>query len=161
MFVIGFLGSILMTFSTAVGYAGYVPDTSANVLGVCMLIISSVGTVSQGLRERLKFRDVARIARRLSWKLQRLGVLFVARAAPYDATGMAAGETNFRRFVTDVEGLKSLADQQRMQLRETEEASATEHPAAERPATTERPGGRSAAVSPMPPAVELRLVEGV
>lgn len=155
MFAVGFLGSIIMTFSTAVSYAGYAPS---NVMGVCMLIVSSVGTVSQGLRERLKFRDVARIARRLSWKLQRVGVMFASRLEPY-----AEGPTGFRHFISDVESVKALADQQRMQLRENDERDAggggVGAGVTASVLTTRVAGARVASVAPVAPVVVVTASE--
>jgi hypothetical protein len=116
LFLFGFLGSLLVTITTAVNLAGYVTPTGAAAVSTAVLVLSSMGTAAMGLRERLKFRDRAVVLRRTSAMLQRTGFLYLGAA---DAGGTGA----YQAFMGAVEVIKGGADLASLQFRSGEDGS--------------------------------------
>ena len=127
LFLAGFLGSLLVTITTAVNLAGYITPAAASAVSTAVLVLSSLGTAAMGLRERLKFRERAVMLRRTSSALQRAAFLFLAHAGPYEhcPSPMAA----YRAFVRDVEAIKGNADATSLQLRSASDDNGTLPPA--------------------------------
>lgn len=131
LFTAGLACNLLTTVCTAINMASWSPE-AATAIGVFIMVMSSLATGAMGFRERLKFKDVAVLARALSCKLQRAVVLFVAGAKPYAHVDRRAA---FVELVSDVERLKLKTDQERLRLRMQEDelagsASETVHPTA-------------------------------
>lgn len=118
LFLLGFGGSLIVTIVIGIMYANYISDSSREVITGISLVLSSIGTASMGLRERLKFKEMNEIDRRFSSKAQRKLMLFLARASPYDAL---QPDDAFRHFMQDFESLKSHADEDRLSLRDAED----------------------------------------
>jgi hypothetical protein len=110
LFMCGFLGSLLVTITTAVNLAGYVSASASSAVSTAVLVLSSLGTAAMGLRERLKFRERAVVLRRTSSMLQRAGFLYLADAD-------AGAPATYRRFMADIERIKCGADVANLQFR--------------------------------------------
>lgn len=119
LFLCGFIGSLLVTITTAVNLAGYVTPSAAAAVSTAVLVLSSVGTAAMGLRERLKFRERAVVLRRTSSLLQRAAFLYLAGAGPYEHSASAGAA--YRAFVRDVEAIKSSADSASLLLRSNQD----------------------------------------
>jgi hypothetical protein len=117
MFLTGFMGSLVVTIATAVNLAGYVSPSAANAVSTAILLLSSIGTAAMGLRERLKFKEVAVLSRRTASQLQRAAFLYLAGAE----TGPNP-DAAFRAFVHQVERIKQVADAGHLQLRDAEDS---------------------------------------
>jgi hypothetical protein len=114
MFLMGFGASLVVTIGAAVNIAGFIRPAEKNIVGVAVLILSSIGTAALGLRERLKFQDVSIIARKMSNKLQRRGFLFLARADPYASSDR---QEAYASFITHTERIKLQADEDNLKLK--------------------------------------------
>jgi hypothetical protein len=119
LFLCGFIGSLLVTVTTAINLAGYVNPTAAAAVSTAVLVLSSLGTAAMGLRERLKFREKAVVLRRTSSLLQRSAFLYLAGAGPYEAAPNATAA--YRAFVRDVEAIKTSADSASLLLRSSQD----------------------------------------
>lgn len=113
MFLIGFFASLVVTIAAAINISSFIDLTTRDAIGATVLGISSLGTAALGLRERLKFQEVAIIARKMSNKLQRRGFLFLSRSEPYDLEDRQAA---YKRFITHTEKIKLQADEDNMKL---------------------------------------------
>lgn len=113
MFLIGFFASLVVTIAAAINIASFIDGSTRDAIGATVLGISSIGTAALGLRERLKFQEVAIIARKMSNKLQRRGFLFLSRSEPYDSEDRMAA---YKTFITHTEKIKLQADEDHMKL---------------------------------------------
>ena len=120
LFVMGFVASLMTAVSSAVNYASFVNPTVSNGIGIVVLMLASLSSACQGMRQRMNFNGTATLLRQLSSKLQRIGFLFVARAAPYNGSNRQAV---FQRFVSDVETTKAIMDQTQLQMRDHDDAN--------------------------------------
>jgi hypothetical protein len=118
MFLMGFGASLVVTIGAAVNIAGFITPAEKNIVGVAVLVLSSIGTAALGLRERLKFQEVSIIARKMSNKLQRRGFLFLARADPYAAQDR---QEAYASFITHTERIKLQADEDNLKLKAEKE----------------------------------------
>lgn len=70
LFVLGFLGSLIVTLGTALSLTNFVSQSAISTISTIVLLVSSVATAVLGIRERLKFRERALQARRTATRLQ-------------------------------------------------------------------------------------------
>lgn len=115
LYAVGFGCQMAVVFASAINLSAYIDGPTTSIIGSVVLIVSSISAAAMGMRERLKFRESAAIAKRLSSRLQRIGVLFFARAAPYDHQD---AQHSFMSFIRDVETLKRDADRDKIALSE-------------------------------------------
>jgi hypothetical protein len=128
LFLVGFIGSLVVTVATAVNLAGFVNASATAAVSTTVLILSSIGTAAMGLRERLKFRDKAVVLRRTSSHLQRSGFLYLAGAGPYESLADAPMRA-YRAFFQDIETIKAGADSATLHLRNSEDGGDAPAPA--------------------------------
>ena len=79
-FVLGFLGSLIVTLGTALSLTNFVSQSAISTISTIVLLVSSVATAVLGIRERLKFRERALQARRTATRLQVLDLQWSALA---------------------------------------------------------------------------------
>jgi hypothetical protein len=70
LFVLGFLGSLIVTLGTALSLTNFVSQSAISTISTIVLLVSSVASAVLGIRERLKFRERALQARRTATRLQ-------------------------------------------------------------------------------------------
>lgn len=70
LFVLGFLGSLIVTLGTALSLTNFVSQSAISTISTIVLLVSTVATAVLGIRERLKFRERALQARRTATRLQ-------------------------------------------------------------------------------------------
>ena len=80
LFVLGFLGSLIVTLGTALSLTNFVSQSAISTISTIVLLVSSVATAVLGIRERLKFRERALQARRTATRLQVLDLQWSALA---------------------------------------------------------------------------------
>ena len=78
LFVLGFLGSLIVTLGTALSLTNFVSQSAISTISTIVLLVSSVATAVLGIRERLKFRERALQARRTATRLQVLDLQWSA-----------------------------------------------------------------------------------
>lgn len=128
LFVMGFLGSILVTMGSSASLADLSSTGWAKTVGSVVAFASCLATVSMGFRERLKFKEAAIASRRTASQIQRALVLFVAHAGDTDidpSGGTVDAATRFTAFLREVEAIKVQADETLLRNREGEDGDSS------------------------------------
>lgn len=117
LFVLGFLGSLIVTLGTALSLTNFVSQSAISTISTIVLLVSSVATAVLGIRERLKFRERALQARRTATRLQHMAVAFMTSTGEFAMPGMEVGRKRYIAFMNELEAAKAVGDADRLQMR--------------------------------------------
>jgi hypothetical protein len=113
LFFLGFASSLFVTVIAAVLQSSYLGRIGSAVISTSILVVSSLGTATVALRERLKFKEQGDIAQQLSTFLQKITINFFSRTSRYRHELRSEA---FVAFSRDVENAKRDMDMLRLSL---------------------------------------------
>lgn len=113
LFFLGFASSLFVTVIAAVLQSSYLGRVGGAVISTSILVVSSLGTATVALRERLKFKEQGDIAQQLSTFLQKITFNFFSCNGRYRH---ARRSDAFVVFSRDVENAKRDMDMLRLSL---------------------------------------------
>jgi hypothetical protein len=113
LFLTGFTSSLFVTVIAAILQSNYLGDVGSAVIATSILVVSSLGTATVALRERLKFKEQGDIAQQMSTFLQKITFNFFSCNGRYRH---ARRGDAFVVFARDVENAKRDMDLLRLSL---------------------------------------------